>query len=116
MSKFSFKNKNVLITGASGGLGSAMAKFLADWKARLVLTYRSERVEKFDRIFMGGLLGSSGGNRLKFLEKAREAMPEPPAGCNVCHYLYDMNRTLRQQDEGIFARARGLIIMLTLAL
>jgi short-subunit dehydrogenase len=46
MSKFSFKDKNVLITGASGGLGSAMVKFLADWKARLVLTSRSENALK----------------------------------------------------------------------
>ena len=42
MKKFSFKGKNVLITGASGGLGSAMVKFLADWKARLVVTSPSD--------------------------------------------------------------------------
>ena len=82
------------------------------WETENCQFYRhkfQERVEKYDRIFMNGLLEASGGNRLKFLEKAQEAMPEPPAGCNVCHYLYDMNRPLRQQGGGIFARARGLI-------
>ncbi len=39
---FSFSNKNVLITGASGGLGSAMARLLAKQNARLVLTARSQ--------------------------------------------------------------------------
>ena len=63
------------------------------WETENCQFYRKkfqQRVEKYDRILMDGLLGTSGGNRLKLLEKAREAMPEPPAGCNVCHYLYDI--------------------------
>jgi short-subunit dehydrogenase len=43
MKPYSFKDKHVLITGASGGLGSALAKFLADKGARLAITSRSEK-------------------------------------------------------------------------
>ena len=42
MRTYSFKDKHVLVTGASGGLGSALAKFLADKGARLAVTSRSE--------------------------------------------------------------------------
>ena len=42
MKNYSFKDKHILITGASGGLGSALAKLLAEKGARLVLTSRSE--------------------------------------------------------------------------
>jgi short-subunit dehydrogenase/MoaA/NifB/PqqE/SkfB family radical SAM enzyme len=42
MSSYSFRNKNILITGASGGLGSAMVRLLAKQNARMVLTSRSE--------------------------------------------------------------------------
>jgi MoaA/NifB/PqqE/SkfB family radical SAM enzyme len=63
------------------------------WETESCQFYRDkfkERVEKYDRILMDGLIGTSGGNRLKLLQKAHESMPEPPAGCNVCHYLYDI--------------------------
>ncbi len=63
------------------------------WDTESCQFYRkkfNERVEKYGRILMDGLLGTSGGNRSKLLQKARESMPEPPVGCNVCHYLYDI--------------------------
>jgi short-subunit dehydrogenase/MoaA/NifB/PqqE/SkfB family radical SAM enzyme len=63
------------------------------WETESCQFYREkfkERVEKYDRVLMDGLLGTSGGNRLKLLQKAHESMPEPPTGCNVCHYLYDI--------------------------
>jgi MoaA/NifB/PqqE/SkfB family radical SAM enzyme len=63
------------------------------WESESCQFYRhkfQERVEKYDSIIMNGLLGSSGSNRLKVLHQAREAMPDPPKGCNVCHYLYDI--------------------------
>ncbi|MFC1834575.1 SDR family NAD(P)-dependent oxidoreductase [Thermodesulfobacteriota bacterium] len=41
MEQYSFAGKNVLITGASGGLGSALAIKLADMGANLVVTSRS---------------------------------------------------------------------------
>ena len=43
MTPYSFNGKHVLVTGASGGLGSALAKFLADKGARLVVTSRSKK-------------------------------------------------------------------------
>ncbi len=63
------------------------------WETESCQFYRNkfqERVEKHDNIIMNGLLGGGGGNRSKVLQEAREAMPEPPRGCNVCHYLYDI--------------------------
>jgi short-subunit dehydrogenase/MoaA/NifB/PqqE/SkfB family radical SAM enzyme len=41
MNKYTFADKRVLVTGASGGLGSAIAKNLAAAGARLVVTSRS---------------------------------------------------------------------------
>ena len=43
MEHYAFKGKHVLITGASGGLGSALAKLLAEEGARLVVTSRSQK-------------------------------------------------------------------------
>ena len=43
MQKFSFTGKNILVTGASGGLGSAIARNLAAEGARLIVTSRSEK-------------------------------------------------------------------------
>lgn len=41
MDRYSFSGKHVLITGASGGLGSALARKLADMGAHLAVTSRS---------------------------------------------------------------------------
>ncbi len=41
MDKYSFSGKHVLVTGASGGLGSALVKHLAEMGASLVITSRS---------------------------------------------------------------------------
>ena len=63
------------------------------WEAQSCQLYRNkfqERVEKHDNVIMNGLIGGGGGNRSKVLKQAREAMPEPPRGCNVCHYLYNI--------------------------
>jgi short-subunit dehydrogenase len=46
MTPYSFDGKHVLVTGASGGLGSALVKFLADKGARLAVTSRSEKALK----------------------------------------------------------------------
>ncbi|MEJ2221252.1 MAG: radical SAM/SPASM domain-containing protein [Desulfobacterales bacterium] len=62
------------------------------WETESCQFYRNkfqQRVEKHDGIIMNGLLGG-GGNRAKVMQEAREAMPQPPEGCNVCHYLYDI--------------------------
>jgi MoaA/NifB/PqqE/SkfB family radical SAM enzyme len=63
------------------------------WEAESCRLYRNrfqERLEKHDSIIMNGLIGGGGGSRSKVLKEAREAMPDPPKGCNVCHYLYDI--------------------------
>ncbi len=63
------------------------------WQTESCRFYRKkfqERVEKYDNSIMNGLVGGAGGNRAKALKDACEAMPEPPGGCNVCHYLYDI--------------------------
>ena len=43
MKPYDFEDKHVIVTGASGGLGSALAKLLADKGARLAITSRSEK-------------------------------------------------------------------------
>ena len=43
MKTYSFKDKHVLITGASGGLGYALVKLLDERGAKLVVTSRSEK-------------------------------------------------------------------------
>lgn len=63
------------------------------WNSDTCKFYRQRfehRVEKHDRAMMNRLIGSSGSNRQKALQAAKDAMPEAPRGCNVCHYLYDI--------------------------
>jgi MoaA/NifB/PqqE/SkfB family radical SAM enzyme len=63
------------------------------WKTEICQFYREkfqERVEKYDNTIVNNLLGSGGSGRERTLLAAREAMPAPPRGCNVCHYLYDI--------------------------
>jgi short-subunit dehydrogenase/MoaA/NifB/PqqE/SkfB family radical SAM enzyme len=63
------------------------------WEAESCRFYRDkfqERVEKQESVILNSLVGGSGGNRSKVLQEARKAMPQPPEGCNVCHYLYDI--------------------------
>lgn len=63
------------------------------WETESCQFYRKkfqERVAKYDNLIMNSMLGGGGGNRSKVLKDARKAMPEPPRGCNVCHYLYNI--------------------------
>jgi MoaA/NifB/PqqE/SkfB family radical SAM enzyme len=63
------------------------------WESDKCKFYRQrfeQRAEKYDRAIMNRLIGSSGSNRQKTLQAAKDAMPEAPRGCNVCHYLYDI--------------------------
>jgi MoaA/NifB/PqqE/SkfB family radical SAM enzyme len=63
------------------------------WQTKTCEFYRhqfDQRAKKHDEAIVSGILNTSGSNRLKALQKAKEAMPEPPRGCNVCHYLYDI--------------------------
>ena len=63
------------------------------WQSDSCKLYRQQferRVERHDGTIVDLLMGSGGSNREKALQAARQAMPEPPQGCNVCHYLYDI--------------------------
>jgi short-subunit dehydrogenase/MoaA/NifB/PqqE/SkfB family radical SAM enzyme len=63
------------------------------WRSESCQFYRKrfqERVEKYDHKIMNAMLGASGGSRQKLLREASAAMPEPPRGSNICHYLYDI--------------------------
>ena len=63
------------------------------WNSDKCKFYRQRfenRVQKHDQVLTNQLIGSSGFNREKALQDAVDAMPEPPRGCNVCHYLYDI--------------------------
>jgi len=63
------------------------------WRSETCIFYRQRfehRVRRYDDILFNRLMGSSGTARDKTLQAARNAMPEPPQGCSVCHYLYDI--------------------------
>jgi MoaA/NifB/PqqE/SkfB family radical SAM enzyme len=63
------------------------------WQTNTCRLYRQrfeERVRIHENTIMRNMLDSGGSGREKIFQAAREAMPEPPAGCNVCHYLYDI--------------------------
>jgi MoaA/NifB/PqqE/SkfB family radical SAM enzyme len=63
------------------------------WQTDICKFYRQkfeQRIKKYDEAIVTGMLNTSGSNRLKAFQEAKETMPEPPKGCNVCHYLYDI--------------------------
>jgi len=63
------------------------------WNSDTCKFYRQQfehRVKKHDGTIMNGLIGAAGSNRERTLQAAKDAMPDPPRGCNVCHYLYDI--------------------------
>ncbi len=63
------------------------------WQSETCEFYRQQferRTKRHDAAIVSRVLSTSGSNRLKALRQAKEAMPEPPNGCNVCHYLYDI--------------------------
>jgi len=63
------------------------------WQSESCQSYRQQfelRAKKHNEAIVSGILSTSGARRLKALQAAKDAMPEPPQGCNVCHYLYDI--------------------------
>jgi MoaA/NifB/PqqE/SkfB family radical SAM enzyme len=63
------------------------------WRADTCEFYRQrfqQRVETHDETIVNRFINSSGSSRERTLQIARKAMPEPPNGCDVCHYLYDI--------------------------
>jgi short-subunit dehydrogenase/MoaA/NifB/PqqE/SkfB family radical SAM enzyme len=49
-----------------------------------------QRVVIHDEILVKNLIGGSSSGRERALKAAVESMPEPPEGCRVCHYLYNI--------------------------
>ncbi len=63
------------------------------WQTNTCRLYRQrfeERVRIHEDTIVRNIFESGGSGREKIFQSAREAMPEPPGGCNVCHYLYDI--------------------------
>ena len=63
------------------------------WNTETCRFYRErfqQRVQALDSNILEGLIGQSSFDRLKYLQQAQNKMPAPPAGCEVCHYLYDL--------------------------
>jgi len=68
------------------------ADLLELWESEDCTFYRERfqnRVKAYDKVFLEGLMRAS-SNRQETLRRAKEAMPEAPEGCRVCHYLYDI--------------------------
>jgi hypothetical protein len=62
------------------------------WENRTCRLYRenfARRVKAFDDTVMQNLVGGSSSRQIA-LQKAHDAMPAPPDGCEICHYLYDI--------------------------
>ncbi len=62
------------------------------WNTDICKIYRKRfqsRVEAHDGKIIDSLIGSS-SNREKILQAAKDAMPEAPEGCKVCHYLFNI--------------------------
>jgi MoaA/NifB/PqqE/SkfB family radical SAM enzyme len=63
------------------------------WETESCRFYRQRFAERFqthEDLIVRNLFESGGSGREKILQAAREAMPDPPRGCNVCHYLYNI--------------------------
>ena len=63
------------------------------WETESCQFYRrrfAERFQTHENLIVRNLFESGGSGREKILQSAREAMPDPPKGCNVCHYLYNI--------------------------
>lgn len=62
------------------------------WENKACKFYRERfqnRVKAHEDAMMNSLIGGSSG-RLETLQAAKEAMPEAPEGCRMCHYLIDI--------------------------
>jgi MoaA/NifB/PqqE/SkfB family radical SAM enzyme len=87
-----FLGKEVLIPNVQYGR-LPDTDLLEIWQSETCELYRRQfelRAKKHDEAIVRCMLNVSGSKRLKALQEARDAMPEPPNGCNVCHYLYDI--------------------------
>jgi MoaA/NifB/PqqE/SkfB family radical SAM enzyme len=63
------------------------------WEGDLCSLYRrtfDERVKAHDAKLISSGVGSSMAELKEVFASARDAMPPPPTGCHICHYLYDI--------------------------
>lgn len=74
--------------------GSVLQQDLRElWHTEKCRFYRERfrsRVQSLDGGILEGLIGHTSFDRGKYLLEAKKKMPAPPAGCEVCHYLYDL--------------------------
>jgi len=59
-------------------------------KCRFFRERFEERSRRYEESLTGSLIGAAGASRERAEQEARDCMPEPPEGCNVCHYLYNI--------------------------
>ena len=60
------------------------------WQSEICEFYRQQferRAKKHDEAIVTHMLGASGTNRLKALQRAKEATPEPPQGCSMSLFI-----------------------------
>jgi hypothetical protein len=63
------------------------------WETAACVFYRKrfeERVKAHEEKIVEHLAQGFASGRERTLQAARDAMPEAPEGCKVCHYLYDV--------------------------
>jgi MoaA/NifB/PqqE/SkfB family radical SAM enzyme len=63
------------------------------WETEICRAYRerfTQRTKIYERALLKGLTKSFGSGRERTFKNAQKAMPAPPEGCEVCHYLYNI--------------------------
>ena len=63
------------------------------WEAKSCKSYQKSfenRVNKYEDSMVQSLTSGSSTSPEKARSAAQNAMPDAPAGCNICHYLYDI--------------------------
>ena len=62
------------------------------WESDKCTFYRERfhnRVKAHDKKILESFVAGS-SNRSKIMDAAKNAMPEAPEGCRICHYLYNI--------------------------
>ena len=71
----------------------SQAELLDLWESELCRHYRNafqDRLSAHDAQLISSGLGASATEMRRAFQKAKDAMPAPPEGCDFCHYLYNV--------------------------